>query len=210
MTKICIILLLTLTHVSASAQSRRDYLISFSDTTSGEELFGFKAKNGDVIIKPKYEITSTARMYAIAFVTNKFRWVAINTEKTAFFCRRIFMITVPMNFAKDYFDSRKMVRLDLPMKKERKSLRPGSNMFLNFVNGLALFNVGGHADYADPEHPTWDGGLWGFVNKNGIEVIRPQFISAYAFGKRFAEVWTENEKHVLIDRNGRIRKVLTK
>jgi hypothetical protein len=209
MTKICIILLLTLTHVSASAQSRRDYLISFSDTTSGEELFGFKAKNGDVIIKPKYEITGTARMYAIAFVTNKFRWVAINRKDSILLSPYIYD-NGPDELREGLFRFEENGKIGFANEKGEKIIEARFEYVSYFVNGLALFNVGGHADYADPEHPTWDGGLWGFVNKNGIEVIRPQFISAYAFGKRFAEVWTENEKHVLIDRNGRIRKVLTK
>jgi hypothetical protein len=78
MVKRYLILILMLVHVFASAQSRRDYLIPFSDTTSGEELFGFKARNGNIIIKPKYEIIGSARMYSIAFVTKKFKWVAIN------------------------------------------------------------------------------------------------------------------------------------
>jgi hypothetical protein len=197
-----------LTHVFVFGQGRRDYLISFSDTTSGEELFGFKAKNGNIIIEPKYEITGTARMHAIAFVTKKFRWVAINRKDSILLSPYIYD-NGPDELREGLFRFEENGKIGFANEKGEKIIKARFDYVSYFINGLALFNVGGHADYTDPEHATWDGGLWGFVDKKGIEVIRPQFISAYSFRKRFAEVWTGDKKHCLIDKKGKIRKTFT-
>lgn len=208
MIKTRLIFILMLTHAFAFGQSRRDYLISFSDTTSGEELFGFKAKNGNIIIEPKYEITGTDRMYSIAFVTKNFRWVAINRKDSILLSPYIYD-NGPDDLREGLFRFEEKGKIGFANEKGQKIIKARFDYVFYFINGLALFNVGGHADYTDPERTTWDGGLWGFVDKKGIEVIRPQFISAYSFGKRFAHVWTEDKKHCLIDKKGKIRKVFT-
>ncbi|TLV02229.1 WG repeat-containing protein [Dyadobacter luticola] len=208
MLKIFLIVLLVLIHFTGYAQSSSDYLLPFSDKTSGEELYGFKSRKGKVIIKPKYEIVGTAKMYHIALVTYKFKWIAINRKDSVLLSPYIYD-NGPDELREGLFRFEEHGLIGFANNKGQKIIPARFECVSFFVNGLAAFNVGGHAEYRDPEHPTWEGGLWGFIDKTGVEVIPPQFAGVLYFEQKYAEAWTKDKKHVLIDKKGKIRKILS-
>lgn len=81
-------------------------------------------------------------------------------------------------------------------------------MHLLLAKDLQHLVLGGKMEKWDSEHSTWNGGLWGFINKKGQVVIKPQFKNAYDFRGATCEVWTKNNKHILIDRKGNRVKTL--
>jgi hypothetical protein len=57
-------MLVTLTSFGQKEQAR--FLLAFSDSVSGNELWGFKTASGQIVIKPKYENVGTDTLYNMA------------------------------------------------------------------------------------------------------------------------------------------------
>ena len=84
-------LILTLFVITSFGQKNKtNYLLAFIDSSSGQELWGFKTKSGEIAIKPKYEIVGADTLYDIAFVTVNYRWVAINKQDSIILSPYIF------------------------------------------------------------------------------------------------------------------------
>lgn len=195
---------------SFGQKAKTNYLVAFSDSTSGTELWGFKTPSGRIAINPKYEfVLGTDTLYNIAFVTLNYRWVVIN--------RRDSIILIPYIFdnGPDYFEDGlfrfvENGKIGFANAIGQKIISAHLDFARPFSEGLSAFSVGGKSEKWDEEHSSWKGGLWGFINKKGKIVIKPQFVTAYDFKDATCEVWTKDNKHILIDRKGKTIKILTK
>jgi len=202
-------ILLLFVMTSFGQKVKTNYLLAFSDSSSGQELWGFKNVAGQIIIKPKYEIVGADTLYNFVFVTLNYKWVAINKQDSIILTPYIFD-NGPDYLEDGLFRFVKNGKIGFANAKGQKIIPPKFDFVSPFSEGLAAFSVGGKMEKWDAEHSTWNGGLWGFVNKMGQVVIKPQFANAYNFNGATCEVWTKTNKHILIDRKGRTIKVFPK
>ena len=201
-------LIFLLTVVTSFAQEASpNYLLAFSDSSSGKELWGFKTTSGHIAIKPKYEILLSDTLYNIAFVTLKYKWIAINKQDSIILAPYIFD-NGPDYEQEGLFRFVENGKIGFANLKGEKIIPAKLDFASPFSQGLAAFSVGGQMEKSDEEHSTWKGGLWGFINRKGQVVIKPQFANVYDFNRGTCEVWTRDKRHVLIDKKGRILKVL--
>lgn len=77
---------------------------------------------------------------------------------------------------------------------------------------MASFSEGGHkaSKYTDGEHDYWADGSWGFINSKGEIIIEPIYKGVRNFEGKFAEAWTKDGKHILINKKGETIKVFSK
>jgi hypothetical protein len=197
-----------LLHVSHAQKDNYKCLIAFCDSASGKQLWGYKSRNGVVVIKPKYEMADTRIMRHAAFVvTTDFKIVVINQRDSVIMTPYIF--DNGADYVRDglfrFVENGKIGFAD----KRFKRVIPAQFDFANYFQGrLAAFNVGGKSVAFDDEHRVWSGGLWGFIDKHGKVVITPQFLAVSHFKGKYCEVSTSDSKHVLINKKGAIVKHL--
>lgn len=146
-------------------------------------------------------------MYNIAFVISDYKWVAIN--------RRDSIILTPFIYdnGPDYIEDglfrfEENNKIGFANLQGQKVTTAAFDFATPFKNGMAAFNVGGKKKITGDEHWIWNGGLWGFINKKGSVVIEPKFINVDNFNNKYAEVWTQDNQHILIDKKGLTFKVL--
>jgi hypothetical protein len=208
---IATLILMFLVMISFGQKANGNYLLAFRNSSSGPELWGFKTTSGQIKIKPKYRhVLGTDNLFDMAFVmTLDSKWIAINKHDS--------VILVPYFFdnGPDYLEDGlfrfvENNRIGFANSKGQKIIPAQFDFASPFSEGLAAFNIGGKMEKWDQEHSTWNGGLWGFVNKRGQIVIKPQFANAYNFNEATCEVWTKDNKHILIDKKGRTIKVFEK
>jgi hypothetical protein len=207
--QITIIIFLLISLTSNGQNSKANYLLAFSDSSSGKTLWGFKTTSGQVKIKPKYEILGTDTLFDMAFVTLNYKWVAINNHDSIILSPYIFD-NGPDYIEEGLFRFVENNKIGFANEKGRKIILAQFDFASTFKGGLAAFSVGGKMEKWDEEHSTWNGGLWGFIDKKGQVVIKPQFINAYDFDGTTCEVWTKDNKHILIDKKGRTIRVFPK
>ncbi len=196
--------------LTSFGQKKTDnYLLAFTDSSSGKELWGFKTTTGQVIIKPKYEVIGTDTMFSIAFVTLNFNWVAINRQDSILLSPYIFD-NGPDYIQEGLFRYVENNKIGFANKQGQKVIKATFDFVATFNSGLAAFNVGGQMKEIDEEHYLWSGGLWGFINKKGQIVIEPKFTKVYDFRGKHCEAWTQDNKHILINKKGDTFKVLKK
>ena len=74
----------------------------------------------------------------------------------------------------------------------------------SFSNGLAKVNKGASfIDVGENIASGWAGGLFGYINEKGEEIIPPQYTNATEFSEGYAAVKTELEVWIFIDTTGR-------
>jgi len=195
--------------ISFGQKTTNDFLLSFSDSSSGHELYGFKTISGKVVIKPRYEMIATDTMYKIAFVTLKYKWLAIDRHGKIILTPYIFD-NGPDYVEEGLFRYEENGKMGFANLQGQKVIKATFDFVEPFKRGLAAFNIGGHRERFDDEHWTWSGGLWGFINKKGNVEIKPRFTKTYGFENKFAEAWTQDKKHILIDKKGNTQQILTK
>lgn len=200
-------ILLLILVTSFGQKPKTNYLLAFSDSSSGQELWGFKTTSGKIAIKPKYEIVGTDTLFDFAFVTVNYKWVAINKRDSIILTPYIFD-NGPDYLEDGLFRFVENGKIGFANAKGQKVIPAQFDYASSFSERLAAFSVGGKMEKWDSEHSTWNGGLWGFINKKGQVVIKPQFKNAYDFRGATCEVWTKNNKHILIDRKGNRVKTL--
>ena len=148
-------------------------------------------------------------MFKIAFVTFNFKWIAIDRGDNIILTPYIF--DNGPDYLKEglfrYVDNNKIGFANM---QGQKVIQATFDFVETFNSGLAAFNIGGQYKKIDEEHSTWQGGLWGFINKNGQVVIEPKYTNVYDFRGKHCEVWTQDGKRILIDKKGKIFKVFKK
>ncbi len=203
-------LIFTLLALTSFGQKRtNNYLLAFTDSSSGKELWGFKTTNGEVIIKAKYEAIATDTMFKIAFVAPNFKWVAIDQQENTILIPYIFD-NGPDYIQEGLFRYVENNKIGFANMQGRKVIQATFDFVSIFNSGFAAFNIGGQSKKIDEEHSSWQGGLWGFIDTIGKVVIEPKFTNVFDFRGLHCEAWTQDGKHVLIDKKGNIFKILAK
>lgn len=207
--EIAILVLIFVALTSFGQKMKPTYLLAFCDSSSGNEIWGFKTASGQIAIKPKYEmVLGTDTLYNIAFVTLNYNWVVINKQDSIILTPYIFD-NGPDYIEEGFFRFVENNKIGFANSKGQKINPELYDFAFPFSDGFAAFSIGGKMEKWDEEHSTWNGGIWGFINKKGQVVIKPQFTNAYNFNKGHCEVWTKDNKHVLINKKGLIVNVLT-
>jgi hypothetical protein len=188
---------------------KNNFLLAFIDSSSGQELYGYKNTRGEIAIPAKFNFTYTDTMYDFAIVQFDDKLVGID--------RKVNIILEPYIYdnGPDYVEeglfrfveNNKIGFADI---NGIKKIPAKFDFASPFKEGMASFNIGGHKKMFDEEHWYWDGGLWGFINKKGKVIIKPEFISVEDFENCKAEVVTQNGKKVLINKKGKLVKTFKK
>ncbi|HMC86509.1 MAG TPA: WG repeat-containing protein [Chitinophagaceae bacterium] len=66
--------------LSAVSQKNKDFLLSYTDSSSGLALYGYKTANGKIIISAKDNFSYTDTMYSMAIVLKNSSWVGIDRK----------------------------------------------------------------------------------------------------------------------------------
>ena len=200
---IILLLLITIRFEVDCQKPTDDFLISFIDNSSGEELYGYKNNKGDIIISPKFHFSYTDTMYDFAIVLLDDKWVGINREEKIIVEPYIFD-NGPDYVAEGLFRFVKDNKIGFANLNGEIIIPATYDFVTPFQDGYALFNTGGAIEKSDSEHKEWVGGLWGFINKSGEVIINPQFLKAHNFENGKAEVVTQEGNRVFIDKEGKI------
>ncbi|MES2627567.1 MAG: WG repeat-containing protein [Bacteroidota bacterium] len=194
--------------IEAFSQKLPEYLLPYSDSSSGTELLGFRSPAGKNTIPARYTATTTDTMFRIAFVLNTDEWVVINRMDTVILTPFIYD-NGPDYVQEGYFrfvENDKMgfadLRGDKIIKAEFEWVEP-------FRGGLAAFNTDGHFEESG-EHRIRKGGTWGFIDRRGRKVIPAKYTQVYEFRGKYCEAWTEDGEHVLLDKKGKVAQTLKK
>ncbi len=197
-----LILTILLLRSCSYGQKSRDFLISFSDTTTGEELIGYKDKFGKIIIDAKYTHVYTDTLYSMAIVLKNWEWVGIDKGENVILKPFIFD-NGPDYLEEGLFRFVENNKIGFSDIDGRKIIKAKYDFATSFDNGLAEYTLGGQREYEKGgEHWWWTGGYEsGYINHDGKE-----FIKVTDLKNNRREAWTKDKKHFLLDNEGQIIK----
>ncbi|BDA77977.1 hypothetical protein LPTSP3_g09070 [Leptospira kobayashii] len=164
-------------------------LVSFEE----KDLFGFKNKNGKVIIAPRYSHVYDFNEKGVAFVVDKNEWICIDSNNKRLLSAFVF------DNGPDYLseglgrfvENKKIGFFDSACKKKIKAeydfAQPFENRFSIVCNGCYSEKSG--------EHSIIKGGKYGAIDKKGKVVIPVEYDSvSIDAGKKTAQVTKDNVK----------------
>jgi uncharacterized protein YegP (UPF0339 family) len=151
-------------------QKREDYLISYIDTSSGQELIGFKSKNGKIIIKAEFYHTYTDTFYTVAIVLKNSEWVGIDKNENILF--NVYVFDNGPDYPSDgLFRIIKDSKIGYADLNGNIVIKPKLDCAYPFKNGRARVGIGCKVN-SDGEHSWWTGGKWYSINKKGEIIIK--------------------------------------
>jgi len=188
----------------AFGQKVNEYLISFSDTTSGEELIGYKDSFGKTVINAKFYFVYSDTLYSMAIVLKNGEWIGIDKDE------RIILKPFIFDNGPDYIEEGlfryvENNKIGFANIDGEIIIKAKYDFATPFENGLSEYTLGGKKEYEKGgEHWWWTGGYeTGFVNHSGQEFAR---VTELENNKR--EAWTKDNKHFLLNKQGEIIKQL--
>ncbi|MGB4775209.1 MAG: WG repeat-containing protein [Daejeonella sp.] len=190
----------------AFGQKNKDYLVSYTDSGSGQELIGFKSIKGEVIISPKYSYTYTDTLYSMAIVHKDGEWLGIDRNEKVLL--EPFIYDNGPDYVKEglfrFVENRKMGFANM---KGEKIIPAKFDFVTPFADGISEYTLGGNIDYKKGgEYGEWKGAYEnGYLNRFGQKFKK---VKELKYDKR--EAWTNSNKHVLLDKNGKIIKTFKK
>ncbi len=202
--------LLTLTillfTILALGQKNKDFLLSYTDSTSGENLIGFKSRDGKIIIKAKFSFSYTDTLHSMAIVLKNGEWLGIDRNEKIIL--RPFIYDNGPDYATEglfrFVENKKMGFANL---EGQKKILAQFDFATPFEDGIAEYTLGGHKEPdKNGEYWYWAGGYeTGYINKLGQRFKK---VTALEKGKR--QAWSANNKHFLLNRNGQIIKTYSR
>ncbi len=184
----------------AFGQKSGDYLISYTDTTSGQKLIGYKSKNGEIIIRAEFYFTYTDTFYTMAIVQKNTKWIGIDRN-----CKTVLIPFMydngPDYVEKGLFRFVENKKIGFANVYGQKIILAQFDFATPFEDGLSEYTLGGHIQYEKGgEYSYWIGGYEsGYLNKSG-----QRFKKVTELKNNSREAWTTNNNHVLLNRNGQI------
>jgi hypothetical protein len=190
----------------AFGQKGKNYLLSYIDSTSEEELTGFKSTDGKIIIKAKFNHSYTDTFYTMAIVLKNWEWVGIDRNEKVILKPFIYD-NGPDYVEEGLFRFVENNKIGFANLDGQKKILPQFDFATPFVDGLSEYTLGGHRENEKGgEHWYWTGGYeTGYVNKFGQRFKK---VTELKNGKR--QAWTTDNKHVLLNKNGKVIKTYTK
>jgi len=190
----------------SKGQRSQGYLISFVDTSNGNESYGFKTPKGKVVIPAKYDIVATDKFYTFAFVYDHRGWVGINRQDSVLLKPFIFD-NFPDDEREGLFRFVEDGKMGFANSRGQKIIPAHFDFVEPFKKGYAAFNNGGHKEQKG-EHWLWKGGLWGFIDKKGNVVVEPQFSSFITDDKQPLKAKTKDGTILFINNYAQVEKLL--
>ena len=142
------ILLLTILFLTSCLyeQKSKDYLISYSDTTTGEQLIGYKDKLGQIIIEAKYTHVYTDTLYSMAIVLKNYEWVGIDKNENVILKPFIFD-NGPDYLEEGLFRFVENNKIGFADNAGHKIIKAKYDFATPFENGLSEYTLGGQREY---------------------------------------------------------------
>jgi len=184
-------------------QKHDSYLIAFSDSSSGSQLYGYKNLKGQTTIPAKYHIIDRDTLYNFAMVislTDGFGWRAINAKDSTILSPFIYD-SGPDYISEGLFRFQEHGKMGFANSKGIKIIPAMYDFVTPFENGIAQFTLGGQKNYEiDKTHWSWGGGYFeGYINKTG-EIFK----SISTFKGKYAKAVTNFNRNVFINKNGKV------
>lgn len=203
--KTLLILVCTLWSFCTYGQKSGDYWLSYTDTSSGESLTGYKKRDGTIAIPARYLWVDTDTFYKMAIVFDH-GWYGIDRNGQVILAPFIFD-NGPDYVAEGLFRFEENGKMGFADEDGIKVIPARYGFATPFSEGLSEYTMGGHKQYdKGGEHWSWTGGYeQGYVNKTGQE-----FKQVMPAKDQQREAWTKDGKHVLLNRNGMIVGTLKK
>lgn len=164
-------------------------------------LWGYKDKEGNVVIKPRYNVAYDFYKEGIALVADSEGWKYIDIHGIEIITP--FMDGADPDAFRDglsrFMEKKKIGFFD---KRGKIAIPPQFDKVLPFSEGLAGFcannskKVPGIDNVSVPES-------WGFIDKLGLEAIPPVYEAVESFKNGRARVMLKGDWHY-IDKNGRL------
>ena len=169
----------------------RHLLVPFEEN----QKWGYKNKEGRVVLKPTYHIASPFNQSGIAAVVDDSGWVYIDKNR-----RRILRPFIIDN-GPDYFSdglARYMEQGKIGFMDENgvKVIPAIFEFVLPFSEGLAAF-CEKCKEVRHDEYKRIEGGKWGYINKFGEIVVDPEYDKAGSFKDGQAEVSKGQKKYLI-------------
>lgn len=179
-------------------------MISYTDTTTGEELIGFKDKFGKIIIDAKYTHVYTDTLFSMAIVLKNGEWLGIDKEENVILKPFIFD-NGPDYLEEGLFRFVENNKIGFADINGRKIILAKYDFATPFENGLSTNILGGQREYdKEGEHWWWIGGYEsGYINHDGKE-----FTQLTELKDNRRQAWTKDKKHFLLNSEGQIVKQL--
>lgn len=198
-----ILTILFLTNL-AFAQNSKDYLISFTDTTSGQELIGYKDRFGKIVINAQYTHVYPDTFNSMAIVLKNKVWIGID-KKEETILKPFIYDNGPDYIEEGLFRFVENNKIGFSDIEGRKIIKAKYDFAAPYENGLSEYTLGGHKEYEKGrEHWWWTGGYEnGYVNHEGQE-----FEKVTELKKNIREAWTKDKRHFLLNKQGKIIKQL--
>ena len=203
--KTLLILVCTLWSFCAYGQKSGDYWLSYTDTSSGESLTGYKKRDGTIAIPARYLWVDTDTFYKMAIVFDH-GWFGIDRTGQVVLAPFIFD-NGPDYVTEGLFRFEEDGKMGFADLDGTKVIPAVYGFATPFSDGLSEYTKGGHKQYdKGGEHWTWTGGYeHGYVNRAGQE-----FEKVNPAKHQQREAWTKDGKHVLLNGNGMIVETLKK
>lgn len=185
-------------------QGNKEYLIVYEDTTSEQNLIGYKNRSGEIIIKPQFTTVYTDTMYVMAIVIKDGNLVGIDRNEKILL--KPFIYDNGPDYVEEglfrFVEKNKIGFSDL---NGRKIIKAKYDFAEPFHNGLSAYTLGGYKQFdKSGEHWWWVGGYEsGFINKKGQE-----FSKVTELKNNQREAWTKKGKYYLLNEEGYIIKNL--
>lgn len=174
--------------------------------TEPEESYGYINGKGDIVIPlGKYPMCYTDTFCTFAVVLKKGNgFVGIDRNE------RVLFKVFPYDNGPDYLSDGLMRivkdgQIGFADSVGNIVIAPQFTAVMPFRNGLAAYCPDCVSNKAG-EHSSWIGGKWGFVNKSGHTVIKPNFERIVQPFNTDTAVVIRNGKQIVIDRKGNERK----
>lgn len=198
--KIKLALIVLLFSTFACTKVKNNYLVSFTDSSSVQELIGYKSKQGEIIIEPKYSQVSTDTLSTMAFVLLNSEWLAIN-QNGKVILKPFIYDNGPDYFEEGLFRFVENNKIGFANADGKKIIEAKFDFATPFSGGLSEYYLGGYKEYEkDGEHWYWkDSKEKGYLNKLG-----QRFKEIGELKNNQREAFTFENKRVLLNPKGEI------
>ena len=195
MTRIYYFLILILFFACDNSTTAQSKLTSYEDN----EMWGYKNADGEVVIKAIYVMADEFLASGIASVIDEDGWAYIDMSGTIIL-RPFIYDNGPDYFSEGFARFVKNDKIGF-FDETGKIIIEAKYDFANpFSNGMAVVCNGCQKEYMG-EHYTMVGGLWGYINTEGEEVVDLQYEAVEEFEDGKAKV--KLGKWFTIDKNGK-------
>jgi hypothetical protein len=184
---------------SCSESPDRDR-IPFSAERDGTEKWGFRNREGEIVIPPVYAVVEPFTRFGVAAVADDSGWVLLDISGRPLL-RPFIFDNGPDPFSEDMARFVWNGRIGFFDRSGRIVIPAEYDFALPFSEAMAAVCIGCREE-ADGEYRTVRGGSWGFIDPKGRRAIPLRYEAAESFHGGKAVVVLKGEKR-MVDASGR-------